>query len=85
MLGATRGELHLLGWKAMPFARDDFDSNCQRISKDWISRQEIHWKGGVRTLVNIPEEDCILKAGGMDVKPELRSPREENKAGKPYN
>lgn len=26
------GEAHRLGWKAMPFALDDLDSNCKAVS-----------------------------------------------------
>ena len=50
-LGAT----DRLGWKAMPFAREDLDSNCQHVRNCAKS-----YAGARQTLVSMPGEDCIL-------------------------
>jgi len=31
---------HRLGWKAMPFALDDLDSNCSRLETDQVTEAE---------------------------------------------
>ena len=42
------------GWKAIPFALEDFDSNCPGIQQ-----QPIIW-GKPHTLVNMLGEDCMI-------------------------
>ena len=42
------------GWKAMPFALEDFDSNCPEIQQWLINWEESH------TLVNMLGEDCMI-------------------------
>jgi hypothetical protein len=61
--GGAGGAANRLGWNAMPFARDDLDSNCGMGQRGLrrIARSKMGAKG--RTLVSIPEEACILAEG----------------------
>ncbi len=82
--GGTRGgELveraaDRLGWKAMPFARDDLDSNCkgqrgqqqdEHVEAVRALRKADAWQSTTeqgRTFVSIPAEDCILAERGPE-------------------
>lgn len=72
-----------LGWKAMPFARDDLDSNFVTVSLPIPKRVQ----GCVlnSTLVSMFGEDCIVgyyneaAASGIDVKSQFFQPRFGNR------
>jgi hypothetical protein len=46
------------GWKAIPFALDDFDSNYDKVSQARL------WAHRVHTFVSMFGEDCILERKG---------------------
>lgn len=48
------------GWKAMPFALEDLDSNYLTVSICRTAYSHAAKGFGVNTLVNIPDEACIL-------------------------
>ena len=47
---------HLLGWKAMPLAREDFDSNYTKVSTQLGNPMRL------LTFVSMLVEDCMLTA-----------------------
>ena len=65
-------EAHRLGWKAMPFALDDLDSNC--ASQNVVSLQRYGAKRTFVSMVGYVLEDMLMEVF-IEPKPQLHTSR----------